>query len=66
MLVVVMDNQLVSPESICHSCLMADRAGQPRWRNGSLSCGRALSQTSPEQPQQYECQMGFRIAKIRR
>ncbi|MGB3616395.1 MAG: hypothetical protein WBA10_21565 [Elainellaceae cyanobacterium] len=66
MLVVLMDNQLVSPEAICQSCLMADRAGQPRWRNGTLRCGRALSQVAPGQPEQYECQMGFRIANIHR
>lgn len=65
MLVVVMDNQLVAPESICQGCLMADRTGQPRWRNGTLTCGRALSQACSSQAEQYECQMGFRIAHIR-
>ncbi len=64
MLVVLMENQLISPKSVCQSCLMADQAGQPRWRNGTLGCGRAIAKAKSDQPDQYECQMGFRIANI--
>ncbi|MGF1537145.1 MAG: hypothetical protein ACFB4J_11765 [Elainellaceae cyanobacterium] len=64
MLVVLMENHLVSPKTVCQSCLMADQAGQPRWRNGKLSCGRSLTKDQSDQPDQYECQMGFRIAHI--
>ncbi|MGF1512690.1 MAG: hypothetical protein ACFB5Z_03205 [Elainellaceae cyanobacterium] len=64
MLVVLMENQLVSPEAVCQSCLMADQGGQPRWRNGKLGCGRSLAKSASDQPDQYECQMGFRIAHI--
>lgn len=64
MLVILMDNQLVSPEQVCHSCLMADQQGQPRWSSGNLRCGRALQKGSDRTPDQYECQMGFRIANI--
>ncbi|WP_008311254.1 hypothetical protein [Leptolyngbya sp. PCC 6406] len=64
MLVVMMDNQLLAPDAICQSCLMANQAGQPRWRQGRLCCGRLLADSSAEQPAQYECQMGFRIAHI--
>jgi hypothetical protein len=64
MLVVLMENQLLAPEQVCQSCLMADQSGQPRWRQGELRCGRSLRKDAAEQPNQYECQMGFRIAHI--
>lgn len=64
MLVVLMENQLLPPEQICQTCLLADQSGQPRWRRGELRCGRALQKASETQPEQYECQMGFRIAHI--
>lgn len=64
MLVVLMENQLLAPEQVCQTCLMADRSGQPRWQQGQLRCGRALQKLAENQPEQYECQMGFRIAHI--
>ena len=64
MLVVLMENQLLAPEQICRNCLMADQSGQPRWQQGQLRCGRALQKIAADQPDQYECQMGFRIAHI--
>ncbi|NEP16373.1 MAG: hypothetical protein F6J97_05645 [Leptolyngbya sp. SIO4C1] len=64
MLVILMENQLLPPDSVCQSCLMADRFGQPRWRDGQLRCGRRLQPVAPEDPVQYECQMGFRIAQV--
>lgn len=65
MLVVLMDDQLLSPQQICPTCLMASQSGQPRWHRGELRCGRALHKLTESQPDQYECQMGFRIANIR-
>jgi len=64
MLVVLMENQLLSASTVCQSCLMADQHGQPRWHHGELRCGRLLAKLSDAQPEQYECQMGFRIANI--
>lgn len=64
MLVVVMENQLLAPDQICPGCLMADQAGQPRWNHGKLRCGRALSRPIENLPEQFECQMGFRIANV--
>lgn len=64
MLVIVMENQLLPTHQVCQACLMADQSGQPRWQPGKLRCGRALTQTTDSQPEQYECQMGFRIANI--
>ncbi len=43
---------------------MANRQGQPRWREGKLRCGRLLEKLVDDQPDQYECQMGFRLANI--
>jgi hypothetical protein len=64
MLVIMMDNQLLPPEQVCQTCLLADQSGQPRWRQGQLRCGRAIHKLTEAQPEQYECQMGFRIANI--
>lgn len=64
MLVIVTENQLLSPQQVCQSCLLADQSGQPRWSQGQLRCGRVISKLAEQQPDQYECQMGFRIAKI--
>lgn len=64
MLVVLMENKLLAPEQVCQTCLLADQSGQPRWRQGELRCGRSLQRATATQPEQYECQMGFRIAHI--
>jgi hypothetical protein len=64
MLVMLTDNQLLSPQAVCPGCLMADRSGRPRWQNGQLQCGRAVDTVGTESSHQYECQMGFRIADI--
>lgn len=64
MLVILMEDQLVSPQQVCSTCLLADQQGQPRWQRGTLRCGRALSKLADELPDQFECQMGFRIAHI--
>lgn len=64
MLVVMMKDQLLSPNAICKNCLMANQQGEPRFHQGRLTCGRSLNSLSENQPQQYECQMGFKIAHI--
>lgn len=64
MLVILMKNQLVSPEFVCRSCLLADQSGQPRWSGGRLRCGRALRKHEDCELEQFECQMGFRVANI--
>jgi hypothetical protein len=64
MLVILMDEQILSPTQVCQSCLLADQSGQPRWRQGKLGCGHALRKRTPQQPDQYECEMGFRVANI--
>jgi hypothetical protein len=72
MLVIMMDDQLISPQQVCQACLMADQSGQPRWNQGQLRCGRALGRKADcladcrteRLPEQFECQMGFRVVHI--
>ena len=64
MLVILMDDQLLAPQHVCQSCLLADQSGQPRWRGNQLRCGQVLRKLTPQQPDQYQCLMGFRVAKI--
>lgn len=64
MLVMLTDNQIFSPRQVCQTCLLADQSGQPRWRKGKLGCGHALRKLSANQPEEYECEMGFRLVNI--
>jgi hypothetical protein len=64
MLVIMMEDQLISPQQVCQACLMADQSGQPRWNQGRLRCGRALGKVTEQLPEQFECQMGFRVVHI--
>ena len=64
MLAILTDNQIFTAKQICQTCLMASQSGEPRWQNGQLRCGHAIGKQAADQPDQYECQMGFRIANI--
>ncbi len=64
MLVILIDDRILAPKIVCQGCLLADRQGEPRWQGGQLRCGQALQKLAPQQPEQYECQMGFRVAKV--
>lgn len=64
MLVIIIEDQLLLPHQICTTCLLADQGGQPRWEQGQLRCGQAIASLSKQLPQEYECQMGFRIIEI--
>jgi hypothetical protein len=64
MLVILMDDQILAPNLVCQSCLLADQSGQPRWRGSQLRCAQLRSKLTEQQPDQYECIMGFRIASI--
>jgi hypothetical protein len=66
MLVICLNNQLVAPERVCCSCLLADKRGQPRWDGQRLGCAASQGgavQTSPH-GSQYECAMGFRVMNV--
>lgn len=64
MLVILIDNQLIPPQKVCQTCLLADQSGQPRWQRGQLRCGHAVHKLTEQLPDQYECEMGFRIANV--
>ncbi len=64
MLVFVMNEQLVPPQQVCQTCLLADRTGNARWQAGTLRCGQALPKASHQQPALYQCPMGFQVASI--
>lgn len=64
MLVILIQEQLIAPRKVCESCVLADRSGQPRFAQGKLRCGQAVSKITEQQPDWYECIMGFHIANI--
>ncbi|MGF1602805.1 MAG: hypothetical protein ACFCU8_12425 [Thermosynechococcaceae cyanobacterium] len=64
MLVIVTEEQVLSPQLVCRDCVLADHSGGPRWHQNKLDCGDRL-QSPPEDPSpQYRCQMGFRVTNI--
>ena len=78
MLVILTENQILSPDVVCQGCLLADQQGHPRWKKGKLRCGHIIhtrvkenldpcnaSQSIQSIPTpQYQCQMGFRVTDI--
>lgn len=60
----VMGDRVITPHVVCQGCLLADSSGQPRWQGGQLRCGQALQKLHTEQPERFECQMGFTVANI--
>lgn len=64
MIVAIADEQILSIEQVCQTCLMADTHGLPRWQHGKLNCGKALRKSVEQQATVYECQMGFRVTNI--
>lgn len=64
MLVILTEEQVIGCEKVCTGCVLADRTGSPRWSRGKLSCGHLVGKSEENQLNLYQCQMGFRIAKI--
>ncbi len=78
MLVILTKNQVLSPDSVCQNCLLADETGHPRWKKGRLRCGHPIPTRRSEGSDlteplganmaqispQYQCQMGFRVTQI--
>ena len=64
MLAILAGNQLLSPQQVFPSCLLADHSGQPRWQDGQLRCGQVVPQRAEGQPQQFQCPMGFRVINV--
>ncbi|MDB9315168.1 hypothetical protein PN462_18785 [Spirulina sp. CS-785/01] len=76
MLVILTDEQVLSPKQVCQGCLFANQEGLPRWRKNGLGCGlamqaadkrvcpKSLTQVQARFPKLYQCQMGFQVAYI--
>lgn len=76
MLIILTDEQVLSPHQVCCGCLFANQQGLPRWRKGKLGCGlavrsadktvcpKSLTQAKNNLPQLYQCQMGFQVAYL--
>lgn len=64
MLVILTQEQILLPQQVCQSCLLADAGGRPRWRQGKLCCGSSIGKLTEQHPEQYECMMGFRVIEI--
>ncbi len=64
MLVILTQNHILPSQSVCQSCLLADRQGQPRWQEGQLRCGAPVCSGSDGSCQQFRCQMGFFLVHV--
>lgn len=64
MLVILTDQQILSTQTVCSSCLLATHQGQPRWHEGHLGCGHSLRSSENHQPTLYECTMGFKLVEV--
>lgn len=64
MLVILIEDQVVQPKTVCQSCPMASQSGLPRWNQGQLRCGHLIEQSLRGNLPQYECTMGFRVAEL--
>ncbi len=63
MLVILIEDRVIQPQAVCWSCPMASQSGLPRWNQGRLQCGQLIKPLEESSPQ-YECTMGFRVAKL--
>jgi hypothetical protein len=50
MIVMIVDQQILSPKQVCQNCLMSDQSGLPRWHDSKLRCGKRRSRS----PQGFE------------
>ena len=68
MLVILTEGQVLSTDTVCRNCLLADQTGHPRWKHGHLGCGKIRRQKESDRPSsssdEYQCQMGFRVAQV--
>ena len=70
MLVILTEDQVLSTDMVCKNCLLADKTGHPRWKHGSLGCGKTRRssdqgrQSQNSSPNEYQCQMGFRLTQV--
>jgi hypothetical protein len=43
MIVMIVDQQILSPKQVCQNCLMSNQSGLPRWHDSKLGCGKKRS-----------------------
>lgn len=70
MLVILTQDKILSTETVCKHCLLADQTGHPRWQQGRLACSKNFlknrnPRTGQDSPRQIQCQMGFRVTQVR-
>ncbi|WP_267383648.1 hypothetical protein [Cyanobacterium sp. uoEpiScrs1] len=65
MLVILTQENVLSAQTVCQDCLLADHQGLPRWKQGTLGCRSSLDKNlDTHQPKHYQCQMGFQIVEV--
>lgn len=64
MLVILLEDRVIKPASICTGCPLANQQGEPRWQGEQLRCGRPAPQSSEALPATFECAMGFRVVRV--
>jgi hypothetical protein len=65
MLVILTQESVLSAQTVCQDCLLANHQGLPRWKQGTLSCGSSIHKNfASHQPKRYQCQMGFQLAEV--
>jgi hypothetical protein len=64
MIVMIADQQILSPQQVCQNCLLSDQSGLPRWRDSKLGCSKTPLRQTSKQIQVYQCQMGFNVTWV--
>jgi hypothetical protein len=63
MVVLLTDREVLSPGQVCRQCLFASTAGEPRFQDGQVICGRGNAAQAPATKPQC-CPMGFRVVEM--
>ena len=65
MLVILTQESILSAQTVCKDCLLANHQGLPRWKQGRRGCGSYVHKhLENNQAKRYQCQMGFQIAEL--
>lgn len=64
MLVILTKGHILSPKEVCRGCLLANKEGLPRWKEGKLKCAKDLEKSNQDQATLYKCHMGFSLVNV--
>ena len=65
MLVILTRESILSAQTVCQDCLLANHQGLPRWKQGRLDCGSSVHKNlESNKSKRYQCQMGFQVAEV--